>query len=193
MSTPTPPSTESSTGWRHACVRALHPAFAPDGDLLTAIAEGLAAVTMPWELSAGGAPAGRSYERLLATASYDAWLIGWPPGSSLELHDHGTSAGAFAVVSGVLTEEAVVSGRSVSTAVPAGRSVSFAAGAVHGVANLHGTCATSVHVYAPPLSTMGFYRIDPEGLVHPVTRASPASWSTAPATVVGGPVEAVRP
>ena len=79
--------------------------------LVSAIAEGLAAVAVPWEMATGESPDERQYELILSTQSYDAWLIHWPAGSSVGAHDHGGSAGTFAVVSGVLEEQTVVSQR----------------------------------------------------------------------------------
>ena len=39
------------------------------------------------------------------------WLLSWLPDQGTPLHDHGTSAGAFAVVDGTLTERIVAAGR----------------------------------------------------------------------------------
>ncbi len=92
--------------WAHASSRAVHPSsHAGDEPLVRVIAAGLAAVSMPWELTSGTVPTERCYELLLSTDSYDAWLIHWPPGTGIEAHDHGGSTGAFAVVSGVLDED----------------------------------------------------------------------------------------
>jgi hypothetical protein len=105
-------------------------------------------------------PAERRYELLLETELYDAWLIHWPPGTGLDAHDHGGSSGAFAVVSGVL-EETVAAGAATSTRrVAEGQVVWFGGDHVHAVANGGDVGATSVHVYSPPLRTMGFYRSD---------------------------------
>jgi hypothetical protein len=38
------------------------------------------------------------------TPDFDAWLIAWPKGGKVELHDHGTSTGAVRVISGSLVE-----------------------------------------------------------------------------------------
>src|SRR5690348_3260642 len=46
----------------------------------------------------------RSWRLLARTDMYDAWLIAWPAGGAIELHDHGGSSGAIVVVSGALTE-----------------------------------------------------------------------------------------
>src|SRR4051812_5295399 len=46
--------------------------------------------------------------RLFATPYVDVWLITWTRDQSTDLHDHGTSSGAFAVVEGTLEETLVV-------------------------------------------------------------------------------------
>ena len=95
-------------GWKQAAVRALHPSRGTVGtDVLAAIAAGLASVTVPWELGHHELPAERRYERVLSTPAYDAWVISWPSGGALDLHDHGGSTGAFSVVAGQLDEATV--------------------------------------------------------------------------------------
>jgi predicted metal-dependent enzyme (double-stranded beta helix superfamily) len=133
---------------------------------VAAIAAGLAAVSVPWELSTGTAPAERSYHLLLATDRYDAWLIYWPPGTGLDTHDHGGSEGAFSVVAGVLHEEVPASdprSPGASRQVEPGQTVHFDADHVHSVVNRGPAGATSVHVYSPPLRSMGFYAADADG------------------------------
>src|ERR1700723_4458802 len=49
-------------------------------------------------------PAGRWYERIHLNDSHEVWVISWLPGQATGFHDHGGSAGAFAVVWGALTE-----------------------------------------------------------------------------------------
>src|SRR5271165_7302133 len=46
----------------------------------------------------------RWYERLYLGVDYDIWVISWLPGQSTGFHDHGPSAGAFVVASGILEE-----------------------------------------------------------------------------------------
>ncbi len=46
----------------------------------------------------------RWYERLHHGVDYDIWLISWMPGQSTGFHDHGESAGAFVVATGLLEE-----------------------------------------------------------------------------------------
>jgi quercetin dioxygenase-like cupin family protein len=152
------PSTTGVDNWTQAAHRALHPSALPVGaDVLAAIAAGLAAVTVPWELRDGEVPTERRYQRVLATPAYEAWVICWPVGESLDLHDHGGSAGAFAVVSGRLDEATFQNSATVVRRYSPGETSSFGASRVHAIANLGSDIATSVHVYSPPLSSMVYY------------------------------------
>ena len=168
-------------GWQRAAQRALHPAgdvssrLAVGDDVLAAIAAGLAAVTVPWELGHDEVPRERRYERVLSTEAYEAWIIYWPSGGSLDLHDHGGSAGAFSVVSGQLDEATIESGATVVRGIAAGETAAFAADQVHAIANRGSAVATSVHVYSPPLSTMVYYERDGGALVAIAEDA--ASWN----------------
>lgn len=158
------PSTTDVDNWTRAAQRALHPSGLPVGaDVLSAIAAGLAAVTVPWELRDGEVPTERRYQRVLATPAYEAWVICWPVGKSLDLHDHGGSAGAFSVVSGQLDEATLKGGATVVRTVDAGQTVSFGSSMVHAVVNRSSTVATSVHVYSPPLASMVYYQPDDSG------------------------------
>src|ERR1700734_3693488 len=49
----------------------------------------------------------RVYELIAASEGFEAWVIGWPPGGAIELHDHGESSGAVVVVDGELVEMVV--------------------------------------------------------------------------------------
>src|SRR5262249_62062763 len=49
-------------------------------------------------------PAGRWYERIHLDDGHEVWVISWLPGQATGFHDHGGSAGAFAVVWGTLME-----------------------------------------------------------------------------------------
>ena len=46
----------------------------------------------------------RWYERLYQAPDHDIWVISWLPGQSTGFHDHGESAGAFVIATGVLEE-----------------------------------------------------------------------------------------
>ena len=163
--------------WRHAAQRALHPSTRPVGaDVLAAIAAGLAAVTVPWELGLGEDPTERRFHRVLATDAYEAWVICWPSGESLDMHDHGGSAGAFSVVSGQLDEATIEAGVKVVRTFAPGDTATFGAARVHAVANRGASVATSVHVYSPPLSSMVYYEPDGSGSLLAVG-ADVGSWN----------------
>src|SRR3984885_11309200 len=46
----------------------------------------------------------RSWRLMARTPDFDAWLIAWPKGGKVELHDHGASTGAVSVIRGALVE-----------------------------------------------------------------------------------------
>ncbi|MGY1601318.1 cysteine dioxygenase [Geodermatophilus sp. SYSU D00815] len=109
------------------------------------------------------------------------WLLSWLPGQGTPLHDHGDSAGAFAVARGTLTEKVVATGgpgrpRETDTGLPAGRVRYFGPRYVHQVTNRHAEPAVSVHVYAPRLTLMNTYRIADDGLVRTGTERAGVDW-----------------
>jgi hypothetical protein len=109
------------------------------------------------------------------------WLLSWLPGQGTPLHDHGTSAGAFAVARGTLTERVVARGTGTSARqstadLAAGRVRFFGAHYVHQVVNTVHEPAVSVHVYAPRLTLMNTYRLDESGLVRVGTERAGVDW-----------------
>jgi hypothetical protein len=128
-----------------------------DCELLQDIADGLARSVSAEQLPPGTE---RRWVRLLGTRSYDAWLIGWPPGTGLDLHDHGESSAAVCVVAGALDERqpaAHAPGGAVVRRLIAGDAIAFGSAHVHSMCNTRDSEALSVHVYSPPLSTMTFF------------------------------------
>jgi mannose-6-phosphate isomerase-like protein (cupin superfamily) len=143
--------------------RLLHPAADPSflgvGELL-AIAEGLAVSAHSWP--GMERPSRRIWDVMVASDTFEAWVIAWPPGGAIELHDHGGSSGAIVVASGELTETTVTErpdgvANTETTVLPAGRSTTFAAPHVHDLMNLGAVPAISVHAYAPRLTAMTNY------------------------------------
>ncbi|MGY1639437.1 cysteine dioxygenase [Geodermatophilus sp. SYSU D00742] len=102
------------------------------------------------------------------------WLLSWLPGQGTGRHDHGGSAGAFAVVRGSLDEE--VAALPDATRLPAGRVRPFGAHHVHRVSNSGVDPAVSVHVYTPRLTVMNTYRVDRGGLVRTGTERAGVDW-----------------
>ena len=128
---------------------------------LVDIVAGLADAPSLWDGLLPSLGGDRSSVRLLETEAYDVWLIGWPPGTRVEPHDHGNSAGAFAVVQGTLTEYRWFP-RPRSRTVQAGGIVTIEARVVHDVVadRPEDGPAISVHAYSPRLREMGFYSDD---------------------------------
>ncbi len=91
----------------------------------------------------------------------DVWLLSWLPGQATELHDHGTSAAAFAVVAGELTEHRIEGGRVSIHPRPAATTTWVTPGVIHDVHGSGRRPAVSVHAYSPPLTRMNYY--DPTG------------------------------
>lgn len=109
----------------------------------------------------------RWYERLHHGVDHDIWAISWMPGQSTGFHDHGASAGAFIVETGMLAEHRL--GEKVRTLLP-GEARTFSGDYAHDVRNDSFAPAVSIHAYSPPLSEMNEYELDGSDLV-PRTRA----------------------
>lgn len=104
----------------------------------------------------------RWHQRIYRDPRIDIWLISWLPSQGTELHDHGGSSGAFAVLTGTLTESVPCgyADRRVQirdTERAAGSVVGFGRHHIHDVRNAGGDAAVSVHAYSPPLSSMTYY------------------------------------
>jgi predicted metal-dependent enzyme (double-stranded beta helix superfamily) len=130
------------------------------------IARQLAAQTDLWQPLVRYDEQDRYYTQLVTEAGYEAWLLTWLPGQGTQWHDHGGSAGAFATVSGTLTERhAVPLGDGTARLAPGARRLSDAAvrpfgrNHIHQVTNADLVPAVSVHVYAPSLSEMHEYSL----------------------------------
>jgi len=105
-------------------------------------------------------PEARHYARLVRTDQFEAWLLTWTSEQGIELHDHGDSAGVVLVLEGTLVERFTELGtRAPLREVywPRGSVRAFRPGHVHDLRNAGGGPATSIHVYAPALTTMTFY------------------------------------
>jgi rhodanese-related sulfurtransferase/mannose-6-phosphate isomerase-like protein (cupin superfamily) len=110
----------------------------------------------------------RWYERLYHGPDYDIWVISWLPGQSTGFHDHGASAGAFVVATGILEEHSP--GERTRVIYP-GKASAFGPDYAHDVRNVSLAPAISIHAYSPPLSDMNEYELDGSRLV-PRERAS---------------------
>ncbi|MFE0026010.1 cysteine dioxygenase [Amycolatopsis sp. NPDC059021] len=110
----------------------------------------------------------RYFVRLHHDPRFEVWLICWELGQDTLLHDHGGSAGAFAVAGGTLLEDhAEPTARRLRTRVHrTGDSVAFGTRYLHNLVNVATEPAVSVHAYSKPLRTMNFYCWLPSGAHH---------------------------
>lgn len=107
-------------------------------------------------------PAGdvRRWGLAYATDEVEAWVIAWPPGSGLGMHDHDGSTAAVRVIDGRLRERYVGADGEVVLRWLGGRTTVLPDDHVHEVINTEVIEAVSIHAYSPPVAEMGF-RDDP--------------------------------
>ena len=123
---------------------------------LTAVAARLADNLSP-DVKIGGS--GRRYEQLDVgelAAHVDAWLIAWPPGTGLPMHDHAGSSAAVHVLRSELVERYVDEDRIIERGLIAGHPVHLPPDHLHEVVNASRHEALSLHVYSPKLTTLRF-------------------------------------
>ncbi len=111
--------------------------------------------------------ASRWYRRLECADTYEIWLLSWLPGQQTGFHDHGASAGAFAVALGSLSERGVQGARPRQSPrlIAAGGVRAFGPDYVHDVRNDANRPAVSIHAYSPPLASMRRFEVSASGLL----------------------------
>lgn len=137
-----------------------------DGPELEAFVAELAERPELWIERVRHDPCQRSYEELIADDHVSAWLICWMDDHDTGFHDHDSSCGAVAVVSGAVREERLALGappRERSFGV--GQSFHFSAADIHRVRHAGTEPAVTLHVYSPPLLRMGAYTVEPDGVL----------------------------
>ncbi len=141
---------------------------------LASVARELAESPEHWWPKVRRAGGTRWYEPLAEEPGFEAWLLGWPLGQGIELHDHGSSSGALVVVEGILSETHVGRGGHLfHRRLLEGDLVSFGPDHIHDVVNAGPGRALSIHVYSPRLRSMTFYENRPgRGLAAVRTEAS---------------------
>lgn len=98
------------------------------------------------------------------------WVISWLPGQGTGFHDHGESAGAFAVAFGSLEERRVGHAPAV---VQSGDVRAFDSDYTHDVWNASTAPAISIHAYSPPLTEMTHYELDGTALIPATSGVEP--------------------
>jgi hypothetical protein len=139
----------------------------------------------------------RSWRLVARTAEFDAWLIAWPAGGRVELHDHGESRGALTVLSGTLVE--TVPHRDewgrldlLRCDLQTGVTLRFDHGHVHDVLNEGPEPALSLHVYSPALTSMTHFDVVGDQLAAREVRFTQDGWEDESAPVLLHPAPALR-
>jgi predicted metal-dependent enzyme (double-stranded beta helix superfamily) len=119
---------------------------------LATLTQRLATAPVRWSSLVRHDPGQRWYTRLLRTEAVEVWLLGWWPGQSTAVHDHGGALGSLTVLEGVLAEDVYdIDWQPAARRLhPAGATASFTHDHVHAVSAVGDTVATSVHAYSPP-------------------------------------------
>jgi hypothetical protein len=107
-------------------------------------------------------PAERTSVRVRFGATHDIWLIRWGAGSQTVLHDHGGSAGVLYVAAGRLVEyrpDPAAVGSRLRRDLRECDHRTMSRTHLHEVSNESANGAASIHVYSPPLETMGHYEV----------------------------------
>jgi predicted metal-dependent enzyme (double-stranded beta helix superfamily) len=108
----------------------------------------------------------RHYEELLSDSDLTVWLICWMDDHDTGFHDHDSSAGAVAVVGGRVREERLtLDGPPRDRVFAAGDVFHFSAADIHRVRHTGSDPAVTLHVYSPPLLTMGAYFLNDDGVL----------------------------
>ncbi len=134
---------------------------------------GLAARSDLWEALDIEDREQRWHLKLHQSVFFDVWLLGWQTSQETDWHDHGGSAGSFAVAGGTLVEMFRRSGnrRLSRRQLSEGEHTSFGATHVHNVRHTGNGQALSIHAYSPPLVAMTYYDLGPFGLTAKETLA----------------------
>src|SRR5256885_12259876 len=96
-------------------------------------------------------PVQRWYHLLTRDDEHEIWLLSWLPGQDTGFHDHGSSAGAFALAHGSLRERTAPGGRPgpFGNDLAPGAVRTFGPRYVHDVRNDSAQPAVSIHAYPP--------------------------------------------
>ena len=113
----------------------------------------------------------RAYGLLYEDERIEVWLLSWLPGHSTGFHDHGESNVGFSVAQGSLVEQYLCFAEPPRQAtLVVGDSRAAGCDYIHCLEWEAGEPALSVHVYSPPLSVVGQYRVD-DGVLHRCAQA----------------------
>jgi mannose-6-phosphate isomerase-like protein (cupin superfamily) len=117
-----------------------------------------------WQQHVQHQPASRHFHRLEHNDRFEVYVISWMDDADTGFHDHDVSAGAVHVVEGGILEERLGFGAGhLERLVGPGETITFAPSYIHRFRPKDGIPTVSIHVYSPPLRTMGAYHEGPDG------------------------------
>jgi mannose-6-phosphate isomerase-like protein (cupin superfamily) len=129
-----------------------------------AMARAIAADEANWRPHVKHDPGTRHYARIERNDDYEVYVICWMDDHDTGFHDHDVSAGGVHVVEGGIFEERLGFGTGhLERLVGSGETIEFAPSYIHRFRPQDGIPTVSVHVYSPPLRTMGAYHAGPDG------------------------------
>ena len=111
----------------------------------------------------------RHYSSIYRDEFLDVWLLCWTRANDTGWHDHDVSSGAVRVVRGALRESRPrIGGEPAEAIVADGGSLRFGPDHIHRLTG-EAEQSVSIHAYSPPLSRLGQYTIDENGVLHRVS------------------------
>ncbi len=114
----------------------------------------------------------RAYALLYEDERIEMWLLSWLPHHSTGFHDHGESNVGFCVAQGTIVEQQLrFAGPPCELRLEAGATRAAGSDYIHCLEWESGTPALSVHVYSPPLTVVGQYRYDDNGVLRRDTQS----------------------
>jgi mannose-6-phosphate isomerase-like protein (cupin superfamily) len=106
----------------------------------------------------------RVYAQIWDDEQANAWVICWSEDQDTGFHDHDESGAGIAVVSGRVREERLtLAGTPRRRELGAGSTFTVPPVAIHRVLHAGAEPAVTIHVYSPPLTRTGAYRVGAGG------------------------------
>jgi mannose-6-phosphate isomerase-like protein (cupin superfamily) len=106
----------------------------------------------------------RVYAQIWDDEQANAWVICWSEDQDTGFHDHDESGAGIAVVSGRVREERLtLAGTPRGRELGAGSTFTVPPVAIHRVLHAGAEPAVTIHVYSPPLTRTGAYRVGAGG------------------------------
>jgi quercetin dioxygenase-like cupin family protein len=108
----------------------------------------------------------RHFALLSRDEDVEVWVVCWMDGHDTGFHDHDDSAAAIVVLEGEVEDQRLaLGGPPRATRHRAGETFTVPPAAIHRVLHAGARPAVTLHAYSPPLSRVGAYEVDEDGLL----------------------------